>query len=489
MQPFGGNVGIGTSSPSQKLEVSGTAYATSDFRAPIFYDSNNTAYYVDPASTSNLVGLTVANTITGSITGNAGSASSVAWGNVTSKPTLLQVNGNNQTLDGITNDGTTYWAAGATNAPPTTYGSLLTVTGGIGWYNQLGFGTNDTMYFRQSINNTTSWTAWKTILNSSNYTAYSSFSGAVYGTIYYDANNTGYYVDPASTSNLNQANFAGNVNFFSQLAVENQSTFCRLAFNKLTFWDWQGSGDIVTIDGGYLQAANSLRAPIFYSSDNTAKYFSANTTSYGAWYMGGSNNGYSGFRVDGDMHLMMGTGGAAGPCGFWLNNWSILTYVNAAQYLYHNGSEKFRTDGGGIYVTGTVYATGDVIAYYSDIRLKKDVTLIDNALGKIKQLRGVTYIWNDEEVNTIKDRAGTKDIGLIAQEVEAVEPLLITEYQSQLNTPSNDPDEANDFVPRMSPTYKTIKYEKIVALLVEGIKEQQKEIEELKELVNKLINK
>ena len=56
------------------VSESGIAYVTGDFRAPIFYDSNNTSYYIDPASTSNLVGLTVANTITGSISGNAATA-------------------------------------------------------------------------------------------------------------------------------------------------------------------------------------------------------------------------------------------------------------------------------------------------------------------------------------------------------------------------------------------------------------------------------
>jgi hypothetical protein len=49
-----------------------------DFRAPLFYDLDNTLYYLDAASTSNIVGLTVANTITGNISGNAATATSAA---------------------------------------------------------------------------------------------------------------------------------------------------------------------------------------------------------------------------------------------------------------------------------------------------------------------------------------------------------------------------------------------------------------------------
>jgi hypothetical protein len=48
----GGNVGISNTAPTQKLHIQGTGLATTDFRAPIFYDSDNTAFYVDPASTS-----------------------------------------------------------------------------------------------------------------------------------------------------------------------------------------------------------------------------------------------------------------------------------------------------------------------------------------------------------------------------------------------------------------------------------------------------
>lgn len=53
---------------------SGLSPTFSNLYAAVFYDSANSAYYIDPASTSNLVGLTVANTITGSISGNAATA-------------------------------------------------------------------------------------------------------------------------------------------------------------------------------------------------------------------------------------------------------------------------------------------------------------------------------------------------------------------------------------------------------------------------------
>lgn len=83
------DVGFLNQDGNWRLRVVGGDYSLADgssMRAQLFYDSNNTGYYVDPASTSNLAGLTVANTITGSITGSAGS---VAWTNVSGRPTAV----------------------------------------------------------------------------------------------------------------------------------------------------------------------------------------------------------------------------------------------------------------------------------------------------------------------------------------------------------------------------------------------------------------
>ena len=113
---------------------------------------------------------------------------------------------------------------------------------------------------------------------------------------------------------------------------------------------------------------------------------------------------------------------------------------------------------------GDLHVEGDVIAYsstISDIRLKDEVKTIDNALGKIKSLRGVEYVWNKGH------REGQKDLGLIAQEVEQVLPEIVREKKMPL---MDDSDKV----------YKTVDYEKIVGVLIEAVKEQQEQIDELK---------
>jgi hypothetical protein len=118
--------------------------------------------------------------------------------------------------------------------------------------------------------------------------------------------------------------------------------------------------------------------------------------------------------------------------------------------------------------TGTVYATGDIVAYYSDERLKDIKGKIENPIEKLLSLDGFYY-----EANELAQSLGYEkklEVGLSAQQVEAILPEVIKEAPIDNN-------------------YKTFNYAKLIPLFVEGFKEQQKQIEELKELVNKLINK
>ena len=129
---------------------------------------------------------------------------------------------------------------------------------------------------------------------------------------------------------------------------------------------------------------------------------------------------------------------------------------------------------GGLHVgSGTVPSTvgigqftNDVVAYYSsDRRLKENIIPIPSAIEKVMQINGVYFDWiplTDEQRKTIHPNEG-HDIGIIAQEIEAVLPEVVTTRETG---------------------YKAVKYEKIVALLIEAIKEQQSEIETIKRNIN-----
>ena len=95
--------------------------------------------------------------------------------------------------------------------------------------------------------------------------------------------------------------------------------------------------------------------------------------------------------------------------------------------------------------TGTITASGDITAF-SDERLKSDIETIDNALDKVMNMRGVSYTKQAE-----------KGIGVIAQEIEKVLPEVVTDGE-----------------------YKSVAYGNIVGVLIEAIKEQQKQIDKLK---------
>jgi len=124
-------------------------------------------------------------------------------------------------------------------------------------------------------------------------------------------------------------------------------------------------------------------------------------------------------------------------------------------------------------VTGELRATNEITAYFgSDARLKENVKLIDDPITLINQIRGVYFDWTDEHINRRGGEDGyfvrKHDIGVIAQEIEAVLPEIVATRDDG---------------------FKAVRYEKIVPLLIESIKAQQKQITQLQALVDQLVNK
>jgi Chaperone of endosialidase len=154
-------------------------------------------------------------------------------------------------------------------------------------------------------------------------------------------------------------------------------------------------------------------------------------------------------------------------------------FGTAKAYIDHSGN-LYVTGGIGINKTpgsvGTLAMTGDILndgninsrgnitAYYtSDRSLKTNVTNITNALEKVKKINGVEFDWTDEHIaknGGVDNYFNRKhDVGVIAQEIEAVLPEVVAMKDDGT---------------------KAVRYEKIVALLIEAVKELSAEVDELK---------
>jgi hypothetical protein len=103
-----------------------------------------------------------------------------------------------------------------------------------------------------------------------------------------------------------------------------------------------------------------------------------------------------------------------------------------------------------------IEASGDVIAFgSSDKRLKDNIQPITEPLWKVSQIGGYTFDWNENQ-----DTYEGHDVGVVAQEIHKVLPEVVAERSNG---------------------YLGVKYEKIVPLLIESIKELKKEVDDIKE--------
>jgi hypothetical protein len=266
--------------------------------------------------------------------------------------------------------------------------------------------------------------------------------------IYYDVNDTAYYLNAASTSNLNTLTLAGS------LTVQS------------------GSG---TING----KATQLFEHGYGSDSGTFYQDSGSFAGYSGWanyWIGNHGNGATYYNTV-DIRPFWGPpkysrlegGTFRGPYNYVTNenDQTIGVYLQSttslrAPIFYDYNNTAFYLDPS---TTGTsVNVAGDVVAYASsDIRFKNNITPITNALDKLSKIGGYTFEWNEIS----HKETGKKDIGVVAQEVEEILPEIV-------QTRSNG--------------YKAVDYQKLTALLIESVKEQQVIINDLKTRIETLEN-
>ena len=175
---------------------------------------------------------------------------------------------------------------------------------------------------------------------------------------------------------------------------------------------------------------------IILDADGTDVVLKDGGTSFGSFKRASSDFIIKAETADKDI-LFKGTDGSTTITAFQLD-------------MSESGDAYFNNDISG----STIRASGDVIAFNSsDERFKDNIKPISEPLWKLSKIGGYTFDWNDNQ-----DVYKGHDVGVIAQEIHKVLPEVV--------------GEKND-------GYLGVKYEKIVPLLIESIKELKQEVDEI----------
>jgi hypothetical protein len=303
---------------------------------------------------------------------------------------------------------------------------------------------------------------------------------------------------------------------------------------RASFVDTNGdviTGDTITIDPGVSasQVANwdSAYNTVTAGSANWDSAYSTVTAGSANWdtAFGWGDHGSAGYYVNGSGGTTLDGAGnlyhansiqcgisSSSPVGFTINdgggngnivfnhfNNTVQTAGANTARIVHNtdsGSSsylQFRVGSGGaapvnkfevreayssVLATGATAfrCSGDVVAYYSDRRLKDVSGAIESPLEKISALHGVYYTHNDK-ARELGYEGSERQVGLLAQDVQAVLPEVIQRAPIDMD-PEGGSITGEDYI--------TVNYQRIVPLLVEGIKALTAEVEELKEKLNAL---
>ena len=419
----------------------GVGTAQNSWRAPIFYDSDNTGYYTNPAGASKM---------------NALKLEPGSGNNVSGDDNVLWIHRENNNDWGI--------QINADQGTATDYG-----------YEFLG-GSSHTYAF----SGVAAGTRYFQIGSS-----FGQHSGSFRAPIFYDSDDTNHYLDPAGTSNVNTIKFSGSSNN-GRFDADEWGTRHKTDSGYILLGPANTSHAHIYTDrsnfyfnaqiqllGGSLINQNDIRAQIFYDLNDTNYYSnpagtsltnvtSANNFSVvagndnGIGFWGGTSGGSGTYAIYMSAHNGSNAGRVAGETTSDYNMYFKMGAGTNRGFAFKSGS----TVHSHIDASGNIRTIADVIAFStSDKNFKDELSVIENPLDKINNINGYNFTWNDKQTTY---ESGTKDIGVVAQEIEKVLPEIV-------NTRENGS--------------KAVKYEKIVPLLIEGIKELKQEIDELKKQI------
>jgi len=267
-------------------------------------------------------------------------------------------------------------------------------------------------------------------------------------------------------------------------------TFTMNADNDRGFL-WRDTSDAASDGAMSLTTAGNLMVKnVIGIGGNTSNYIApANGQNYGTFRaegVYGTSGSYAGWSIRDDWVFMSNGAGAYGIYNDTNNEWSLYGQQNSYTYIYYNGAWKARAQNEGWYVNGQLLATSEVTAYYSDERLKTFTGKLEGALDKVKALNGYLYVENETAKKYGYNNDNTQ-VGVSAQEVQKVLPEAVVAAPFDLDEDGNS---------KSGEDYLTVKYERMVPLLIEAVKEaddkieaQAAEIAELKAMVQKLIEK
>jgi hypothetical protein len=300
------------------------------------------------------------------------------------------------------------------------------------------------------------------------YTEYINAGGTRIGYIGYGSGTTAinYVAENGATTHA----FSGAITASGNLTAGSLSTGGALSVSGLSTLSNVNSGSISST--GNISANGSMTGGSLASNSTLSV---TGTSTLATVNSGAINSGAISATGNITATAVLSGGSISTPGTLNVFGGSTLANVNATGSLSVGGnfgvtgtSNLAAVNSGNLAVTGSITATGNITAYSSDARLKTNVHVIEDAVAKVKTLGGYSYDWKQDVCAEVGfTPAGEHEHGLLAQEVELVMPDAVAP------APFNG-------------DYKTVRYERLVALLVAGMNEQQAMIDQLKAEVEAL---